>query len=323
MEQMREKVINELQVALERGILTADEVRALLAPAAEQSGSSIMRKSLVAIGGVLAATGLAVLTGQHWNEFPSIVRVMLTLGSGLVALGAGTVLHLERTTKAFAAAFYALALLLIPGGVVATAYELGFPVTLESTNVVMAMATALIFAVPVFLCGSNLMLLAVFGAFTWLFFAATQAVLPESRFFSDGDFFRLRSMILGISYLGAAVAFRRSEFERISGPLYFFGSAAVLITGYWYMGWGSDVSRVWEILYPALCAAAIYGGVELRSRSLLIHGALALNGYIARISLKYFAMSIGWPFAMIVAGLGMIAVAIYSMGLYREQGGLR
>lgn len=313
------ELLELVKSSLATGETKASELIALAKSAQDRPHSLLMRMVLVAIGAVLALTGLGVLTAQHWQEFGVPLRIFLTFGAGLICLFSGMATHQSSQTKIFAQAFYLLALLLLPGGVLEVVYEAGFQLSADSTQIAMAAILAGLFAVPTVLFPSSSMLVGVIGALTWMFLAVTNTWLPDVSVISTYESYQYRALVIGAAYLLAAFGFKDSEYHQAPGTLYFVGSATILISAYSLMRYSPSQNIMWEMAYPVLCAGSIFGGIELKSRSLLFHGALALNAYVVRISCEYFSHSIGWPLSMILAGFSMIGIAIFTLGLYADS----
>lgn len=311
-------ILVKLREAIQSGEIGTAELEALLerSPAAHSRFIQLL-PALGILGAVICFGGLSVLLGQHWNEFGSLMRIALTLGSGLIAYVVAMILFLDEDSRAFSPILCIFAILLLPSGLGVALHEAGYHLELNSTQLFMAFLLFVTFAAPALVLKSNAMLVAAIWSLTALFFISTNMLVDGMHVTSS--FHEYRAFITGIFYIALGVALRENEFRISTGALYFMGSAVALIAGFCLMGWKPTQDILWELVYPGVAMASIYAGVELRSRALMINGALALNGYIIKISAQYFATSLGWPLSMICAGIGIIAVALYSMGLYREQ----
>ena len=74
----------------------------------------------------------------------------------------------------------------------------------------------------------------------------------------------------------------------------------------------------WELIFPALAFGALLGGIPLKSRPFLFVGSLFIMIYIIKISAEYFKDSMGWPLALVLAGLALMTVGYLSFYLNRR-----
>ena len=72
------------------------------------------------------------------------------------------------------------------------------------------------------------------------------------------------------------------------------------------------------LIFPVLVFGALYLSVHLKSKSFLTFGTLFLMGYILKLTSEYFSDSLGWPLALVIAGLAMIAAGYLSLYLKRK-----
>ncbi|MBN8547905.1 MAG: DUF2157 domain-containing protein [Deltaproteobacteria bacterium] len=309
------ETLSKLQEELLSGNLQREQVLALLneGTTPHRRGQSWL-PALGVFGAVVCFTGLAVLVGQHWNELGSLMRIALTLGSGLIAYGVGLLLFLEKDAKVFATIAFIFSMLLLPSGLAVTLHEAGYNLGLDSCQLFMAVTLFLAFIAPAVILRSNAMLVGAIAAGTAVFFVATDMLvrgIAVPQHFSE-----YRALFTGLFYVALGTVLREGEFRVTSAGLYTVGSVVALGAGFSLMQWKPNQNIVWELLYPGLACAAIYGGAELRSRAIMVNGAFALNAYIIKISVQYFSVSIGWPLTMILTGAGIVGVALYASNLY-------
>ncbi len=319
METMKSPLIAELEAALERGEIESNEVSAILEQLSPRTGISYLHFALAIFGGIVAFSGLAILMAQNWSQFGSMLRVFLSLGSGVVALGAGIGLASQDSTRPFAVVMFILSLLLIPTGVLVSANELGLTLSLETTQMGLSLLTTSFLLPAAILYRSNTLALGSTWSLTWFFLALTQWALPDVSMISTYESYQYRSLVIGLTYVLLSFGLESSEYLPLRKVLNFLGSGIILITGYSLMRSSPNQNILWEILYPGLSAAIVFFGVENRIRSFVANGAIALNFYIVKISFEYFANSIGWPLAMIFAGFAVIATTVVSVVLFRDN----
>lgn len=83
-------------------------------------------------------------------------------------------------------------------------------------------------------------------------------------------------------------------------------------------GWSPNQNTFWELLYPVIAFGIIYFSVYLKSRVLLIFGALFLIGYILKLTGEYFTSGLGWPLALVLAGLAVMLVGYYTVRINKK-----
>jgi hypothetical protein len=79
-------------------------------------------------------------------------------------------------------------------------------------------------------------------------------------------------------------------------------------------GNGSN-NLLWEILFPLFSFISVILSIFLKSKTFLTFGTLFLLIDIVKLSNNYFSQSLGWPLALIMAGLGMISVTYLAIRL--------
>jgi hypothetical protein len=61
----------------------------------------------------------------------------------------------------------------------------------------------------------------------------------------------------------------------------------------------------------------VYASVHVKSKALLTFGSLFLGAYLVKITSEYFSDSLGWPLALVIAGLLLMAVGYVTLRLKR------
>src|SRR5262249_36107451 len=86
-----------------------------------------------------------------------------------------------------------------------------------------------------------------------------------------------------------------------------------------YAGLFDEVRHTpFELLYLAVSVAMIYGSALLQSRALLITSALAMLGFIGYFTTEHFLHSVGWPVALILMGVALLAVGTLTIRVKRR-----
>lgn len=323
----KQQLLKELGEKLASGELNRAEVRTVLdssmvaperASDAKTGDHFSLQEIIFYIGGAVVFIGLAFLISQNWDAFNSVTRILITLGSAAAAYVMAFLFYRRPDTQKVAQPFFLLSALLLPVGIAVCLYESNANVSGDTAAVVTSGLSLAVFgaALAYFKTNLHLLFVTIFG--TWLFFALTGMVAHDSAYYVDQDFFLYRMLVTGVSYLLLGYYFKASKYEPLSGPYFFFGSFAVLMAGIVLGGWTPNQNVFWELAYPVLSLGLVFLSTRLKSRAMLLFGAMFFMAYLIKISSEYFADSLGWPAALIISGLGMIAVGYYAFRIKKE-----
>ena len=320
-------LLHELNVALHEGMLTKDEVLAMVGDRQGVTASDAHKNDtfskhigiteiLYYIGGAIVCMGIAILIFQHWGELTPATRILATLGAGITAYMVGILFSQNEKTEGVGYAFHLIAALVMP---------LGLAVTLDAANInpseyayqtLISGVLLATYLVSFWLLRKNIFLLFAILFGSWSFFAATSWMLGGVPL--DWSFFEYRVLIVGLAYLMFAYSFSDTEQAALSGPFYALGIMGFLGAALALGGWSPDQSVFWELVFPGLVFASLFLSVHLKARSLLTFGALYLMAYILKITAEYFTQGLGWPLSLVIAGLLLIAVGYASVYLNRK-----
>jgi uncharacterized membrane protein YjjB (DUF3815 family) len=64
-----------------------------------------------------------------------------------------------------------------------------------------------------------------------------------------------------------------------------------------------------ELVYLGLSALLIFLSTYVRSRTLLLVGILSMLVYIGYFTAKHFSNTLGWPIALVLIGIALIALS--------------
>jgi len=327
-----DQLLDELKRRLQDGELEHGRVQALLDSAPDESDESVsqfrnsavpasalragfaefsLTRLLYVIGGLLVVLGIIYFMSQLWADMSPTLRILITLGVGLVFAGAGSLFLVQEPEKDLGNVFHVIGGCLVPGGALVALDEL-FP-NISSTGPV-ATTTGLVFLFYLALViyhrrvVVNLFAFATGTAFIYLL---SDSLMPSA----GPDYYSYLTMMIGISYVLYGVAFSGGWNDRLIPLLYFFGPLGF---------YGAAYSRIAntqliELLYPFLA----FGGltlsvVILKSRIALTICTLAVISYVVYLTREYFADSIGWPVALIILGFIVIGLGYLSVNLNRR-----
>jgi hypothetical protein len=103
-------------------------------------------------------------------------------------------------------------------------------------------------------------------------------------------------------------ALTQTPHRALIGALYGFGMLLFLGAALALGAWKPDQNVWWELAFPGLVFGVMFLSVYLKSKAFLTFGSLYLMVYILKITAEYFADSLGWPLALVLTGLGLIAI---------------
>jgi hypothetical protein len=156
----------------------------------------------------------------------------------------------------------------------------------------------------------------IFG--TAFFYALTSFIASMSATSFDWRFFAYRTLAVGLSYVLLGYGFVKKEEAPLTGVLYGFGILAFLGSALALGGWSPTQNIFWELIFPVLAFGTVFLGTYIKSKAFLTFGSLFLMIYILKITGEYFTNSLGWPLALVIVGLALIAVGYGTLYLKRK-----
>jgi hypothetical protein len=303
----RVRALEEIRALARAHGLSAAEVASAIEPpsadAAARPGQGVLVHVLGVLGGTFVFAGVGVFIALQWGELNSAARVLVTLGSGLIAFVLAVLGTRDPRFDKAATPLFLTAAILEPGGMIVAFEEFGsggdWRLASLVTSGAMGAQFALTFAARQ---RSTLLFLTIlFG--TAFFWTALDLLDADST---------LISLVLGASMLLAAVGADRSGFSGIT-PFWYFAGATALLYGFFDMVEGTPL----EITFLAVAAGFVYGSVLLHSRTLLAVATLAILAYTAYFTGEHFVDSVGWPLALVAFGLVLIALSALAVRIDR------
>jgi len=323
----KQELLQRLSIGLQDGTISDAEVRVLLGEKQEVStplaGDSAHLKSigvttiLYYIGGAIVVLGISFFVGQKWDSLNSFMRIFVTLGSGIAFFVAAVLLASQERLGRLPDAFHLIAALLIPGGIFITLDELGFRGGDWGPGLIfLGLTAAYALAYSVYRRNLIVFFAIIYGTIATLLI--TGAMVARDPIFDSGRYAAYRFFGIGLSYCAFAYAWQSTVRKELSGVLYGFGSLFVLASALALGGWKPEQHLVWEITYPGLAFGAMFLSLWLRSRAMLVFGAIAVLAYIGKITAEYFADSLNWPLMLILAGFVLIGMGYLTYHLNRK-----
>ena len=285
----------------------------------QETHPSPISQILYYVGGAIVFLGISVLIWQHWTKLNDATKILATLGSGIAAYVAGTLLIRNERLENISRVFYFISALVMPLGLHVTLDIAGVDIGSNGTQ---SMVSAILLAT--FLSSHWLYRKTVFTLFniifgTWLFFSFTSFLVGGRPGF-DWEFSAYRVLGTGLVYGLLGHHFTRTPYRALTGALYGFGAFLFLGAALALGDWKPHQNGLWEVIFPGLAFGVMFLSVYLRSKAFLTFGSLYLMAYILKITSEYFADSLGWPLALVLTGFGLIAIGTLHINLKRKFG---
>lgn len=267
------------------------------------------------IGGAIVFLGISILLWQNWSTLGIGTKVIATFGSGIAAYFVGLLLSQDKRTETAGLAFYLIYALVTPIGLWVVFDSAGFDASSYASQTLISSIMFIACLLSLFVFRKNIFTLFTILFGTWLFFSFTSWLVDDILYFNDWKFYMYRVLIIGATYMLMGYAFSKNERVSLSGFLYGFGILGVLGATFALGGWSPDQNVFWELIYPGIVFASLFLSVYIKSKACLTWGTFFLMAYILKITSEYFSTGLGWPFALIMAGLAMIGVGYMSLSI--------
>lgn len=311
MSESRDDALQEVVALIKgHGIALKDIESALNVPdSGTKIQAGISSKIFTYLGGLFVLAGLAVAMNMFWPQMNSAMRIIITLGSGVVChILAITLAKRDGKEKAVEALFF-LGALLQPSGLCIAIIELSaipgdWRYAALAVTAVMTAQQLLAFlalrrvSVPLFF--------AIAFAATALSLAADLSGMNDDLIFLAAGFF-----LLCAAYKTGYTAFRKT-----AGFWYAFGAVMFL--------WGlyAVLENSWiEILFLAASTGLMTLSARVRSTALLAVSIAATFCYITHFSAEHFADSIGWPVTLILLGIAFFGLGNIALKIRKKYMG--
>jgi hypothetical protein len=248
--------------------------------------------------------GLCVFVGTFWDEMNSAARIVVTLGSGIVALILSYLALASPRHERLSTPLYLMAVVLQPTGMLIAFGELstgGEPLHAQlAVSAVMLVQCLLAFA-------RHRRTTALFFA---LLFGCT--ALGTALELLDAEL-EWNGLVVGVTCFLVTLAVQRTKHAGITP--FWYSVAAALVQVSWFE---IVEDGVLEISFVALPCALVYSSTSLRSRTLLAAGTVGMLVYIGYFTGEHFADSLGWPIALILIGFMMMALGTAAVRIHRR-----
>lgn len=317
----KEEILQYIKILAEQKTITKEELNLAYDGEVGFKEEEVLSKKssipeiLYYIGGAVVFLGIAILIWENWDTLGFATKILSTLGSGVAAYLVGVLFNKEAKTEKVGIAFYLISALVIPMGLYIAFDNAGFDISSYGFEVLisgillsMYLSSYVVFRKNIFTLFSI-----IFG--TWLFFSLTNWMVGESLYFNDWRFYAYRLLAVGLAYMLIGYNFSKNKSTPLSKPLYAFGIFGFLGAAISLGGWKPEQNIFWVLIYPFLVFGTLFTSVYIKSKSFLTWGTFFLMAYILKITSEYFGDSLGWPLALVIAGLSMIGVGYMSISL--------
>ena len=311
------ELIDLLNQRILQGEISRDDVISALKDEKGETGdngwSFSITKVLYVLGAVIVILGLIIFVQELWDDIGSWGRVGVTLGLGLLMAMIGSGLMKKMPKEQLGTVFHLIGGILVPTGSLVALYELG---TKTTSIWPVTWAIFMVFVFYLFLAWNHrhwvLSFFSIVNGTAFLYLLVGS--LEESRLIFIDDLYVYLTMILGVTYIFMAKAFKDGFNNALVGVLLFVGSASIYIAGFDRL----VDSGMWQFLYLLILMAGIYLSIEMKSRSVLFVVTVALLGYVGFITSKYFADSLGWSVSLVLLGFAFIGLGYGSIQINRK-----
>lgn len=271
-----------------------------------------MTEVLAYIGAVIVVIGLSVLIGQNWDSLNVAMRLLLTLGVGAGFYATATYLMAKGEYERAANSFQVIAAYALSVGAGVLLYSVGIIDNRWAWVAASAVLTAL-YAV------SDYKFRRIVFSFFTVFFATSLfwALVFASNaldMYQSANVAMYASIVVGVSYLALAYNWQATWRKPLKNALATFGVLFILTASYALTYGETPTAVMWTLLFPGALAAMLYGSTRLHSGGMFLFTVIWLVIYIFTVTGRYFAVSIGWPVALMFAGLVLIAVGYFAVG---------
>lgn len=305
----RERALTRIaELARQHGI-SGEEIARHLGSSDEARGTSapMIPTILTYLGALFVFAGLVTAANLLWPSLGSASRVLVSLGSGLIALVVSIACHRDPRFRRASLPLFIMAAVTQPAGlfIFLAEYAQGGDEALSAAAVFGAMSVQM------------LLVHARFGWTRTVFFTVVYgfcAVAALATWLDLDD--TLIAFVIGLSGLLVTIGLDRTAHRAITPVAYpVFTGFFAFATHDWFEG-----SFPLDALLIGVAAGLVITSIAVRSRSLLTSSVIVTLAYLAYYTDEYFADALGWPIALMLVGAVMIGVSSWAYKLAQRLG---
>lgn len=282
----------------------------------EAPTSNRISRIIYSLGALTIVLGIVLFVFQNWTELSRFAKILVTAGSGTVALLVALVLDYLNLGEIFTRGLYYVSGLVLPLGLF-LGYELyGYdPYAPEVvTQVTGVLSLVYVFTYRLFDRTIVLAYSIVFGS--WFYFGATEWVFVSEGVTPGVRFAYYRTLFVSVAWMFLANFTARRRRPVLTNVLWGLGNFTFLSAGFALGGWEPGRYMFWELAFPFMVLFILWVSVRVNSRVSLVVSALFLMSYLTRLTMKYFQDSFGWPLALVLLGFGIMSIGSVTYLLY-------
>lgn len=284
--------------------VTVGDIQNYLHHMPNSSSDSLIVRLFAYIGAVLVLGGISTFVSMNWEEMNSLVRVLVTFGSGLVAYLMALLLLFDGRFPKLVTPLLILAALLELGGLLVLLDEYFTPSGhWEHAAMLVHAFVGIQFGLSFAALKRDVLLLVTMYC---------AAMFAGSWFSYMGLGHGANTFMVGTALVVASFGLRLSQHFSIIPISYFFGGFLALF------GLFEMVENSWmEVFYVLGNLAIVYLSIFAASRILLFVGLVSLFAYISYTAYEHFIDSFGMPLVLI--GLGLLLFVLSAVGVKLNQ----
>jgi len=260
------------------------------------------------LGGAIVFLGVSIFIGKNWDTLNPLSRLLVTLGTGVVAYSMAVLFTANERLEKISQAFYLISALILPVGIYTLFDNAGVNAISYKFQAINALLLAAIFYTSYFIFKKNVLLLFAVIFSTWLYFDLTLWFYDVQLHSKPENFMNYSLLLAGGIYILAGYFLSSGTARIMAGFLYSFGIIGVLSAGICLTGWMPDQNHIWETIFPLMTFGSFILSIKLESKSILVFGAIFLIGYILKMADEYYTGGPLAPLLLVVIGLLLIAI---------------
>ena len=303
----RTEALEQIAVLARRHSLSLDDIGDVIGQTARGPGDyrrTVLVRVLGYLGGTFVFAGIGVFIALQWEWMNAAARIIVTLGSGISALTLALLAVRDVRFEKAATPLFLTAAVTEPTGMLVAFNELGRGNDWRWAGVITAGTMALQF-MAVFRPVNRATPLFFSILFTVLFWWTALDLLGARG--------HVAALVLGTSLLAASIGIDRTV-HRVITPVWYLLGSALFLYGLFDIVEGTPA----EIVFVAAAAGLVYLSVVVHSRTVLFVATAGLLAYTAWFTGEHFADSLGWPLALVMLGLLMMAMSALAFRIDRD-----
>lgn len=318
----KEQLLNELKMQAAHNFISRAEVlQAFEGVSMEPTKSVSTGKSFLNnltfakifsyLGALILTIGIIILAQQNWEIIGTLGRIGITFGFGLVIYISATLFNQREESKITATILFLVSSILITLGLLVIFNEFNLITGTWTGQMIFSSILLVFFGISLTAFRNSIFLLATTLSGTWLIYATLLFLLEQATITNMGDIMAYFTMLIGVAYFLLGQSLEKGRYVRVSGLLAEIGIFAFFIAGLTPGG-------IMDVIYIGLIALAIYLAIQIKKKLLLITSSLFLAVYLIKMTAEHFSQYTGWPLALIVCGLILIALGYFTVYLNKK-----